>query len=248
MTENQGGNGLERLRSGGRRHAELDDTTVPANKPSRRLRVMRRTTVIGVALGVTSATAVAIAATNWVVGVNANSSATAQGAGIQPLTVSKITSGPTLTNKLYPGGTGDVTFTISNPNPYPVLVTGITPPSSTTSSNDAVGYSNAGLSTGVSGCDAGTSTVQWKSPGTAVSFGTAFTVGTGAQNQVTVTLTNDATMDASAPLACAGTPTGTAPNLTYPGVYFQMQSLSNVTASAGGTGLPTYQSTVTTSY
>jgi len=35
------------------------------------------------------------------------------------------------TNQLYPGGAGDVVLTITNPNPYPVTLTGVTLPLST---------------------------------------------------------------------------------------------------------------------
>ena len=47
-----------------------------------------------------------------------------------------------------------------------------------------------------------------------------------ANNPLTVTLTNGATMGSSAPLACANT-------------YFSMPSLTGITASGGGTGTAT---------
>lgn len=65
----------------------------------------------------------AYAATNWVVGLASNSTAEGQSATVQNLTITSVAT-PAPANQLYPGGVGDVVVTISNPNPYPVTVTG----------------------------------------------------------------------------------------------------------------------------
>lgn len=226
---------------------------------------------LGVAVGVVLAGVAAFAATNWVVGLAGGSNANGQGASISSLIIGDVVSAPTETNLLYPSasaaspGTGDVTFTLRNPNPFPVTVTGITIPVETLTTNDAVGYTTNSLSTAISGCGATTSTVTWAGAPTSGN-GTAetFTSGSrGGETQVgafamaanatiTVTLTDDAAMDSTAPIACAGTSSGTAPNLTYVGAYFVMPSLVTM-AATGGTysGQPSIianNGTVTTGY
>lgn len=201
----------------------------------------RYAVVMAGATGLVMTAGVADAATNWTVGLNPGSSANAEGAGIQNLTISAAATGPTLTNQLYPGGNGDVQFSLQNPNPFPVNVTAITIPAETLSNNDAVGYptSNTG-GTAISGCGATSSTVTWKGFSGAptsktLSTGTgAFTIA--ANSTITVLLLGDASMDTSAPLACAGTSSGSGQNLTYAGAYFVMPALTTVTATGGGTG------------
>ena len=51
---------------------------------------------------------------------------------------------PAAGNVLYPGGSGDVVLTISNPNPYPVTVTAVNLPTNTTY---ATGYTTSALTT-----------------------------------------------------------------------------------------------------
>src|SRR5262249_34502300 len=85
----------------------------------------RRWRKVGAAVaGVVWAAGGAYAATNWVVGLNAGSSGEGQSAGISNLTITAVAS-PAASNLLYPGGSGDVVVTISNPNPYPVTITAL---------------------------------------------------------------------------------------------------------------------------
>jgi hypothetical protein len=131
---------------------------------------------------------------------------------------------------LSPGGTGDAVVTISNANPYPVTITAVQLPTSTTY---ATGYTTSALSTTQAGCVASTpSDVAWNfsttTSGSSHTLTTPLTVAASgkANNPLTVTLTNGATMGSSAPLACANT-------------YFSMPSLTGITASGGGTGTAT---------
>jgi hypothetical protein len=198
-----------------------------ANATGRRLSWF--TKGIAMVLGALLAGAGAYAATNWVVGLTSNSSGEAQSATISNVTISAVAS-PTATNLLYPGGTGDVVVTISNANPYPVTITALQLPTSTTY---ATGYTTSALSTTQAGCVASTpSDVAWNfsttTSGSSHTLTTPLTVAASgkANNPLTVTLTNGATMGSSAPLACANT-------------YFSMPSLTGITASGGGTGTAT---------
>ena len=131
---------------------------------------------------------------------------------------------PAPSNLLYPGGTGDVVVTISNPNPYPVTITALQLPTSTTY---ATGYTTSALTTTQTGCLASTpSDVIWNysttTSGSSHTLTSAVTVGASgaANNPLVVTFTNDASMTAAAPAACANT-------------YFSMPSLTGVTATGG---------------
>jgi hypothetical protein len=179
--------------------------------------------VIGASLGVAMAGAGVYAATNWVVGVASASSGQARSASNSNLIISAMAS-PAAGNLLYHGGTGDVVVTIANPNPYPVTITAVQLPANTT---DATGYTTSTLTTPEAGCLASEpSTVTWNFAtsvsGSSHALTTPLTVGaSGApDNPLAVTLTNDATMGASAPLACAG-------------AYLSMPSLTGITASGG---------------
>ena len=109
--------------------------------------ITKRLTAGTIVLGVALASSIAFAA--W--------TATGSGAGYtKATTASALTtvdvSASTSPGTLYPGGTSDVKISISNPNPYPVLVTSVLGsglPASITS--DKVGCSAAG--TGVSFTD-----------------------------------------------------------------------------------------------
>jgi hypothetical protein len=184
---------------------------------------------ISITLGMLVAGVAAYAATNWVVGLTSNSSGEAQSATISNVTISAVSS-PAPGNLLYPGGTGDVVVTISNANPYPVTITALQLPASTTY---ATGYSSRALSSTQTGCLASTpSDVAWNfsttTSGSSHTLTTALTVAASgkANNPLTVTLTDGATMGTSAPLACANT-------------YFSMPSLTGITAAGGGTGTAT---------
>ena len=188
-----------------------------------------KTKVVSAAVGAVMAGGGAYAATNWVVGVNAGSSAQGQSAGISNLTITAVAS-PSATNLMYPGGTGDVVLTISNPNPYPVTISAVQLPTNTTYAN---GYTSSALSTQQTGCVASTpSDVVWNfstaTSGSSHTLTTSLVVAASGQanNPLTVTLTNDASMTTAAPAACAST-------------FFSMPSLTGITASAGGTPVTT---------
>jgi hypothetical protein len=174
----------------------------------------------------------AYSVTNWIVGLNAGSSGEGQSATIQNLTITAVAV-PAATNQLYPGGAGDVVLTITNPNPYPVTLTGVTLPLST---SYAAGFTGPGLGAAQLGCTALLSDVAWSFsslvPNSAHTFTTPIVVGPSgnANDPLTVTLTNDASMTAAAPAACANT-------------YFSMPSLTGI-AATGGPGVVTATPTV----
>ena len=184
---------------------------------------------ISITLGIVLAGVAAYAATNWIVGLSSNSSGEAQSATISNVTISAVAS-PAPGNLLSPGGTGDAVVTISNANPYPVTITAVQLPTSTTY---ATGYTTNALTTTQAGCLASTpSDVTWNdsttTSGSSHTLTTPLTVAASgkANNPLTVTLTNDTSMGVSAPLACANT-------------FFSMPSLTGITATGGGTGTAT---------
>jgi hypothetical protein len=125
---------------------------------------------------------------------------------------------------LYPGGNGDVVVTISNPNPFPVTATAVQLPTNTTYAN---GYTTSALSTTQTGCVSSTpSGVIWNfstsTSGSSHTLTSPLTVAASGQanNPLTVTLTNDASMTSAAPAACAST-------------YFSLPSLTGVSATGG---------------
>jgi hypothetical protein len=165
----------------------------------------------------------AFAATNWVVGLTAGSSGEAQSATVSNLTIAAVAS-PAASNVLYPGGSGDIVLTISNPNPYPVTITAVNLPTNTTY---ATGYTTSALTTTQTGCVASTpSYVLWNystsTSGSSHSLTSALTVAASGQsnNPLTVTLTNDASMTSAAPAACENT-------------FFSMPALTAITATGG---------------
>jgi hypothetical protein len=165
----------------------------------------------------------AYAATNWVVGLAGGSSGEGQSATISNLTITAVAA-PAAGNLLYPGGTGDVVVSISNPNPYPVTITAVQLPTNVTY---AAGFTTNALSTPVAGCAAATpSGVTWNfatgSSGSSHTLTTPLTVGANGQanNPLAVTLTNDASMAATSPLACAA-------------IFFSMPSFTGITATGG---------------
>ena len=186
-------------------------------------RISLRLKIVSAVCGIVLAGAGAYGASNWIVNLNAGSSAEAQSAAISNLTISAVAS-PAASNLLYPGGAGDAVVTIANPNPFPVTITAVQLPTSTTY---ATGYTTSALSTTQTGCIASTpSGVTWAfattTSGTSHTLTTAVTVGaSGAPNNpLVVTLTNDAAMGTTSPAACANT-------------YFSMPSLTGVTATGG---------------
>jgi len=190
---------------------------------TRHPRWTRRTKVVSAVCGILLAGVGAYAATNWVVGLNGGSSGEGQSATITNLSISAVSS-PAASNLLYPGGNGDVVVTISNPNPYPVTITAVNLPTNTTY---ATGYTTSALTTTQTGCLAATpSGVVWNystaTSGSSHTLTSPLTVGASGQanNPLVVTLTNDASMAATAPSACANT-------------YFSLPSLTGITATGG---------------
>jgi hypothetical protein len=183
---------------------------------------------IAVAVGVLLAGTGAYAATNWIVGLNSGSSGEAQSASISNLTITAVAS-PAATNLLYPGGSGDVVATISNPNAFPVTVTGVDLPAMTTY---GAGYTTSELTTAQAGCTVGTSFVAWTlstaTVGSVHTLTTPLTVGPQVgvtPGTLTVTLTDEASMGTASVAVCAAT-------------YFSMPSLTGVVAT-GGAGTAT---------
>ena len=184
-------------------------------------RCSRKRKIVSAVCGVLLTGTGAFAATNWLVGLNGGSSGEAQSSVVANLTISATSGG---TNQLYPGGTGDVTVSISNPNPFPVTITALQLPTNTTY---ATGYTTSTLTTTQTGCLSTTpSDVVWNfstaTSGSSHTLTSALTVAASGQanNPLVVTLTNDASMTAAAPAACAGT-------------YFSMPSLTGITATGG---------------
>lgn len=157
--------------------------------------------------------------TSWIVGLNAGSSGEGQSATASNLTITAVAT-PAATNQLFPGGSGDVVATITNPNSFPVTLTAVDLPANTVYAN---GYTTSALSTTQTGCLSSTpSDVTWNyatgTSGTVHTLTTALTVA--ASGTLTVTFTNDATMTSGAPAACEGT-------------YFSLPSLTGIAASGG---------------
>ena len=182
-------------------------------------RKSRMRKVISALVGMALVGGGAFAATNWFVGVNAGSSGESQSATVQNLTIAAVAS-PAAVNQLYPGGNGDVVATITNPNPYPVTITGVDLPTNGTYAN---GYTSSALTVTQLGCLlASPSDVIWNYS-TAI-LGSVHTLTNpltvAASGTLTVTFTNDASMTANAPAACENT-------------YFSLPSLTGVVATGG---------------
>jgi len=183
----------------------------------------RRRRLLAGILGAALVAAVSYGATNWIVGLQGGSNGEGQSASVANLSISAVAS-PAASNLLYPGGTGDVVVSISNPNPFPVTITAVNLPTNTTY---ATGYTTSSLTTTQTGCLAATpSGVTWNfatgSSGSSHTLTTPLVVAAGGQsdNPLLVTLTNDASMASSAPAACEST-------------YFSMPSFTGVTATGG---------------
>lgn len=175
-------------------------------------------------IGAALVSGVAYGVTNWIVGLNGGSSGEAHSGSVSNISITAVAS-PAAGNLLYPGASGDVVISISNPNPFPVTITAVQLPTNTTY---ATGYTTSALTTTQTGCVAATpSGVTWSyatgASGSSHTLTTALVVAASGQadNPLAVTLTNDASMATSAPAACEDT-------------YFSMPSLTGVTATAGG--------------
>lgn len=202
--------------------------TGPAIPPSSastgrsRLRLSSRSVTFKVVSGLAGMAMVGGAAygvTSWVVGLSAGSSGEGQSATVSNLSITAVAT-PSASNQLFPGGTGDVVATITNPNSFPVTLTAVDLPANTVYAN---GYTTSALSTTQTGCVSTTpSDVTWNyATGTSGSVHTLTSALTVAANgTLTVTFTNDAIMTSGAPAACEGT-------------YFSLPSLTGIAASGG---------------
>ena len=104
---------------------------------------------------------------------------------------------------LYPGASGAVVATISNPNPFPVTMTALKLPSNTAY---APGYTDATLTSPRAGCAPVTpSGVTWThATSTSGSIHTLISpITVAATSTITVTFTSGAVMGIAAPPACA---------------------------------------------
>jgi hypothetical protein len=190
---------------------------------TRTARMTRQLKIVSAVAGILLTGVAAYAATNWVVNLSAGSNGEAQSATVSNLSINAVAS-PSPSNQLYPGGTGDVVVTIANPNSFPVTISAMQLPTSTTY---ATGYTTSALTTTQTGCIASTpSGVTWAfasgTSGSSHTLATPVTVGASgaANNPLVVTLTNDATMTTTSPAACANT-------------YFSLPALTGVTATGG---------------
>ena len=195
--------------------------TKNSRRPAHRRRSSRRLVAMRVGSGILGMALVgggAYGVTNWIVGLNAGSTAEGQGATVSNVTVAAVSS-PSATNLLYPGASGDVVLTITNPNVFPVTITGVDLPTNLTF---ATGYTAASLTGAIAGCALLTSDVIWNfatgTNGSVHTLTTPLTVAASAS--LTVTMTNDASMTAAAPAACEA-------------AYFSMPSLTGIVATGG---------------
>lgn len=91
----------------------------------------RRSAILALALGLLFAAGIAFAA--WT--ATGTGSGYAKATTAQPLTTVDVSASAAAT--LYPGATGDVELRISNPNPYPVVVSDVTGNGAITASDPA---------------------------------------------------------------------------------------------------------------
>jgi hypothetical protein len=185
---------------------------------SRAKRIRRAKIASGTAGAMIIGAAVVLAAaTNWTVGLTGGNGS-AQSQTVSNLSITPVTTG-SFTNQLYPGASGDIQVTITNPNAAPVAVTGVTTPSNSTV--HAIGYSDQALTSTQASCTASTSLVDWAFSGSSAAAHTlATTLVVPANGSLTVTLTNMATMGSASPSACENT-------------YFKMPALTAIAATAG---------------
>lgn len=99
-------------------------------------RSLKRGTIVSAFVGLLLAAGVAFAA--WT--ATGTGSGYAKATSAQPLTTVDVSASTTAT--LYPGATGDVYLRISNPNPYPVVVTDVTGNGAITASNGSCNASS----------------------------------------------------------------------------------------------------------
>lgn len=115
---------------------------------------------------------------------------TATGASIGPVTLVAVTGSPS--TPLYPGGTGDVVFNISNSNAYPVTLSSVT-----LEAGHSITASNGiGTCSGSGGVSFTTQTPNITIP--------ANTATNGYPNGFPVDLAGAASMSTSSPTGCQG--------------------------------------------
>ena len=118
---------------------------------------------------------------------------------------------------IYPGGSGSVTFVITNRTSIAVQVTAVILPSQTTF---AAAFRDPAETTATAGCTAHNSGVSWRgatgTPGSVHTLAAPLTVAAGGARQVTVI--GAAAMSASSPPACQA-------------AFFAMPSLAGITAT-----------------
>jgi len=187
----------------------FDSGTEPDNSDSdkKAKRWSRRSKLAAAVVGALLAGGGAYAATNWTVGIAGGSSGEAKSATVSNLTVAAVAT-PAAGNLLYPGGNGDVVLTISNPNPFPVTVTGVNLPTSSVFAPGSRQVACRAHSWVARLHERRHLELLQRHERSAHALTTPVTVAafrpTG--NPLTVTLTNDASMTAASPAACE-TPT-----------------------------------------
>ena len=106
-------------------------------------RSSRKRRLVAALIGAALVSGVAYGTTNWIVGITGGSNGEAHSGSVSNISITAVAS-PAAGNLLYPGGTGDVVVSISNPNPFPVTITAVQLSSNTTY---ATGYTTSGLTT-----------------------------------------------------------------------------------------------------
>ncbi|MBB3086732.1 hypothetical protein [Geodermatophilus sabuli] len=175
-----------------------------------------------------------VATATWLVGLDAGSNGKAKAAKIDNLSITAAST-PGLNGLLYPGGTGDVTAAIKNPNPFPVVVSALYLPAHTTY---APGYKDDPWHDDdlIALCDSSRSLVSYTQA--AATSGAirelAAPLVVAANGQLSVTLTDAASMGSESPNECQG-------------AYFSMPSFTGISASPAPEGVSTTTSPVSTS-
>ena len=150
-------------------------------------RYVLRTSVATVATGALLAAGIAFAA--WTATGSGNGYAKAQ--SVSPLTT--VDASASTTAQLYPGGTGDVVITVSNPNSFPVTITAVTGNGTITSDKGAACNASTGVTftntSGLSQVAAGSTTTSFTLSGKAAMSSTSDNSCQGAVFTIPVTLT-----------------------------------------------------------
>jgi hypothetical protein len=150
-------------------------------------RYVLRTSVATVATGALLAAGIAFAA--WTATGSGNGYAKAQ--SVSPLTT--VDASASTTAQLYPGGTGDVVITVSNPNSFPVTITAVTGNGTITSDKGAACNASTGVTftntSGLSQVAPGSTTTSFTLSGKAAMSSASDNSCQGAVFTIPVTLT-----------------------------------------------------------